>query len=764
MWKRLLRRRFRISSQLYIGIGGAAALTIAASLVGWFSFNQVGAAQSRVNEDSIPRLVAAFGVAQYSGALVAAAPSLTAASPEEFEQVSADIDEAYRTFEDQLAALEVGLNAGVEQTAPSLADEARTPSDERFTRISSNADTLISNIEAVKGDMAEIYELTDSRRALQAELAELIGSFDDIVVPAIDDQLFYTLTGYHEIGQPASPRSEHFSEAEFERYHHLSELQADISIATQLLASAFNIPDAPSLEPLRERFEASVEHIQRNLAGLEAGSSSTHINGAAASGSSTFVDANAAAIAPIFNRIVELGTSEDSVFNLIERELLLVEDQQALLARNRAITIALVTDIDALVSEARADAREVTQASTQAILRGRTLLLVISALSIGGAVLIAWLFVGRRLLRRLQTLSDWMRRMAGGDLEAQVQIGGRDEVADMAAALEVFRLHALEVQRLNLVEKLAEDLQSKNDELERVLADLHLAQDQIVAREKLAALGQLTAGVAHEIRNPLNFVKNFSEASEELLVELKEVVEEIGDDIEEDQLSYIGEISQDLSDNMERIRSHGNRADRIVHDMLMMGRDSGEWQVTNINNLVDEHARLAFHSARATDADFQLDLKYDLDPDVGEIEVIPQDLGRVVLNMVSNACYATDHKRREVESSATDDARYWPQLLLITLRKDDNIEIHINDNGSGIPDEVVDKIFNPFFTTKPTNEGTGLGLAMCSDIIRRHGGCINVNTEPGEFTDMIINLPLTPPADVLEEREEEADESESDVF
>ena len=260
--------------------------------------------------------------------------------------------------------------------------------------------------------------------------------------------------------------------------------------------------------------------------------------------------------------------------------------------------------------------------------------------------------------------------------------------------------------------------------------------------------------MAHEIRNPLNFVKNFSEASEELLSELKEVVEEIGDDIEEDQLSYIGEISQDLSDNMERIRSHGNRADRIVHDMLMMGRDSGEWQVTNINNLVDEHARLAFHSARATDADFQLDLKYDLDPNVGEIEVIPQDLGRVVLNMVSNACYATDHKRREVESSATDDARYWPQLLLITQRKDDNIEIHINDNGSGIPDEVVDKIFNPFFTTKPTNEGTGLGLAMCSDIIRRHGGSINVNTEPGEFTDMIISLPLTPPADVLEEREE----------
>ena len=256
--------------------------------------------------------------------------------------------------------------------------------------------------------------------------------------------------------------------------------------------------------------------------------------------------------------------------------------------------------------------QEATRASSQAILTGRTLLLAISAISIGGAFLIAWLYVGRVLLRRLELLSGWMLRMAGGDLESRVEIKGRDEVADMAAALEVFRRHALEVQRLNLVEKLAEEVQGKNAELERVLADLRRAQDQIVTREKLAALGELTAGVAHEIKNPLNFVKNFSEASAELLTELAETLEESSENLTEDQRSLIQEISGDLTDNLERIRSHGERANRIVQDMLAMGRGSGERRPADINGLLDEHARLAYHSARATDSNFQLDIQHDL--------------------------------------------------------------------------------------------------------------------------------------------------------
>ena len=265
-------------------------------------------------------------------------------------------------------------------------------------------------------------------------------------------------------------------------------------------------------------------------------------------------------------------------------------------------------------------------------------------------------------------------------------------------------------------------------------------------REKLAALGELTAGVAHEIRNPLNFVKNFSEGSVELIDELREVMEEGTDTLTKEQRQLIEDVLTDLSDNLTRIRSHGDRADRIVHDMLMMGRGSGELQATDINRLIDEHARLAYHSARATDPNFQLDLQQDFDPNVGELDVVPQDLGRVFLNMVSNACYATNQKRRAA-IEASDEASYSPKLLLSTRRDDDQIEIRVRDNGNGIPSDVIDKIFNPFFTTKPTDQGTGLGLAISNDIVRQHGGSVRVETEPGEFTEMIVQIPTTRPQD-----------------
>ena len=451
-------------------------------------------------------------------------------------------------------------------------------------------------------------------------------------------------------------------------------------------------------------------------------------------------------VEPLIDRLFELSVGSLSSLELLDAELRLAELQRDLLAENRGIAVDLLDEVDVFVGIANTHVEEAILDSGQAILLGKILLAALSAVSIGGAALIAWLFVGMILMRRLALLSGWMRRMAGGDLESSVELGGRDEVTEMAAALEVFRRHALEVQRLNLVESLAEELQGKNDQLESALGDLQLAQDQIVAREKLAALGELTAGVAHEIRNPLNFVKNFSEVSEELIDELKEILEEKGP-MTDERYGLIKEISGDITDNLERIRTHGNRADRIVHDMLMMGRDSSEWRATNINNLLDEHARLAYHSARATDPNFQLDIKHDFDPEMGEIEVIPQNLGRVFLNMVSNAGYATDQKRRG--SPEGDDGAYYPTLWLTTRRGEERFEIRIRDNGNGIPPDVIDKIFNPFFTTKPTEQGTGLGLAMSNDIIREHGGEIRVETQPGQFTEMIVDLPLEPRTTVM---------------
>ena len=709
--KGLAEKRYLVSTQIYFAFGGAALLTLTASLVGWYSFDQVGNFQSRVNEGSVPEMSAAFGIAQHANTLVSAGPRLTTTTgPEDYNNVAASIAESNTALVGQLALLQ-GQHAA----------------DERFARMRTHVDSLTSNTHTIQVGMVKSFPRATRIAALLAEIVEVGSQLDHILLPAIDDQFFYAMTGYGSLDEPPETRTEEFSEEEFARYRHLSELQADVSAVAQILASAFGLSAADSLEPLRERLDAARSRIAHSLDAL--GDSELRED-----------------VEPLIDRLFELGVGSLSSLELLDADLRLAELQHDLLAENRGIAVDLLDEVDVFVGIANTHVEEAILDSGQAILLGKILLAALSSVSIGGAALIAWLFVGRILMRRLALLSGWMQRMAGGDLESSVELGGRDEVTEMAGALEVFRRHAIEVQRLNLVERLAEELQGKNDQLESALGDLQLAQNQIVAREKLAALGELTAGVAHEIRNPLNFVKNFSEVSEELIDELKEILEEKGP-MTDERRGLIKEISGDITDNLERIRTHGNRADRIVHDMLMMGRDSSEWRPANINNLLDEHARLAYHSARAADPNFQLNIKQDLDPEVGEIEVIPQNLGRVFLNMVSNAGYATDEKRRIRPGAG--DGTYFPTLWLTTRRGEERIEIRIRDNGNGIPSDVIDKIFNPFFTTKPTEQGTGLGLAMSNDIIREHGGEIRVETEPGEFTEMIVDLPLEPRTTVM---------------
>lgn len=725
--KRLLAARHRIAFHLYMGIGTAVVLTMVASLVAWFSFDQVGDAQRQVNERAVPEIATAFAVAQQSGTLAAAAPRLVAAeTPMAFIEVADKVASERDDFKKQLAAL-------TQQGA----------AEQRFARIRARGDTLIANINAIEASVSKRFELRERSRGLYNDLEALQNKLIVILIPAIDDQLFYAMTGYRTLGEPPAPRAQHLSEAELSLYRDLTELQEGTTTATRLLASAFNLSDARLLEPLQERFDSTVGGIERKLAALGAGPSHSTLDRQMPKVGFRIEHAYLhSELAPTFDRLFDLGRGDEKIFALRALELQIVEQQRTLLDRNRDLSIELVAEVEGLVNTARGSAQEATQTSTQAIFTGRKLLLAINAIGIIGAILIAWLLVGRVLLRRLEFLSNRMRLMAGGDLETKIEMPGRDEVADMAAALEIFRHNSLEAQRLNLVEKLAADLEEKNATLEKVLADLQLAQDQIVMREKLAALGELTAGVAHEIQNPLNFVKNFAEVSEELLEELQEVLEEEGIQINEEQRELLNEIKSDLTDNLGRIRHHGDRANRIVRDMLQMGRGSGEARAADINDLLEEHARLAFHSARATNADFQLDIKEDLDEEVGELEVIPQDLARVFLNMVSNACYATNEKRHAPETASD----YVPTLWISTQRTPDQVEVRIRDNGKGIPADVVDKIFNPFFTTKPTDQGTGLGLALSNDIVREHGGAIKVHSEPGEFTEMTIELPAVRPS------------------
>ena len=699
--RRLAASRYRISTQLYAGISAAVAVTLGASLVAWLSFDRVDDARELVNDHILPEISAAFGIVQEAGVLLAAGPRLiAAANPEELDEIEASVRADQKSFENQLANV-IGTQA---------ADGSR--SDIRIL-----GSTLTKNIDAIAIFMEERFALAERSQRARAEIAVVQLELARILVPAIDDQLFYALTGYRTLGERPAARAEHLSETEIVHYRRLAELHADATIGTQLLASAFNLSDQRLLEPLRDRFLSTVGSFERNLSALgETPLQST--------------------IAPYFMRLRELGVGEDGAFELHSAELVLERRQQELLASNREIASQLVAKAESRLSQARQRAGIAIEASKRTILTSRTVLLVLNVLSIVGAVLIAWLFIGRVLLSRIERLSQRMRSMADGELEAEVDIAGRDEVADMAKALEVFRRHALEVQRLNLVEKLAEELRGKNDQLEATLQELRQAQDQIVSREKLAALGELTAGVAHEIKNPLNFVKNFSEASEELLEELNEVVEEAEDSLTKEQRDIITEVRQDLVENLGRIRQHGERADRIVRDMLAMGRDASDMEPTDINALLDQHARLAFHSARNSDSDFQLAIEQNFDPNMGEVSVVAQDMGRVFLNMFTNACYATNERR------ATESGDYTPTLWITSRRLEDRVEIVVRDNGSGIPPEVVEKIFNPFFTTKPTDQGTGLGLSLSNDIIRQHGGTIGVESKPGEFTEMTVTIPL----------------------
>jgi signal transduction histidine kinase len=284
--------------------------------------------------------------------------------------------------------------------------------------------------------------------------------------------------------------------------------------------------------------------------------------------------------------------------------------------------------------------------------------------------------------------------------------------------------------------RLLSELRQRTDDLTTSLEDLRTTQDRLVQTQKLASLGQLTAGIAHEIKNPLNFVNNFSGVSVELIDELQEALQRVqADDRTRNEIS---ELADTLRDNLGKIVQHGRRADAIVKNMLLHSREgSGEHRPVDINAIVDEALNLAYHGARAEKQDFTITLQRSFDPEAGQADVFPQDITRVLLNLISNGFYAATRRRGTIGSEG-----FQPTVAAATRSLGDRVEIGIRDNGTGIPPEVKEKMFNPFFTTKPAGEGTGLGLSISYDIIvKQHAGSIEVDTQPGEFTEIRIILP-----------------------
>jgi len=293
------------------------------------------------------------------------------------------------------------------------------------------------------------------------------------------------------------------------------------------------------------------------------------------------------------------------------------------------------------------------------------------------------------------------------------------------AAGESLPVKALKAQN----EELKRQVSIRTEELNKSLNDLKATQQQLIQSEKMASLGELTAGIAHEIQNPLNFVNNFSEVNEELIKELKN--EAVKGNLEE-----VKAIANDIEFNSEKISHHGKRADAIVKGMLQHSRSSsGQKELTDINALANEYLRLAYHGLRAKDKSFNATIKTDLDETIGKLNIVPQEIGRVILNLITNAFYTVSEKKKQ----AGDD--YQPTVTVNTKKMNDAIEVTVKDNGNGIPSKVLDKIFQPFFTTKPTGQGTGLGLSLSYDIVKAHGGELKVETKEGEGSEFVIHLP-----------------------
>ncbi len=301
--------------------------------------------------------------------------------------------------------------------------------------------------------------------------------------------------------------------------------------------------------------------------------------------------------------------------------------------------------------------------------------------------------------------------------------------------LKIAEAHALQAEQDLIAIKEAKQ------KAEEALTELQATQKQLIQSEKMASLGELTAGIAHEIQNPLNFVNNFSEVSKELLDEMKEAIEK--GDTEEAK-----DIMNDVIQNLEKINHHGKRADGIVKGMLQHSRSSsGQKEATDINALADEYLRLSYHGLRAKDKSFNATLKTDFDSSIGLINIIPQDMGRVILNLITNAFYVVNEKMKaeggkQSASASSAGQLYEPTVEVSTKKDKDKVEVKVKDNGNGIPQKILDKIFQPFFTTKPTGQGTGLGLSLSYDIVKAHGGELKVETMEGEGSEFIVELPL----------------------
>lgn len=371
----------------------------------------------------------------------------------------------------------------------------------------------------------------------------------------------------------------------------------------------------------------------------------------------------------------------------------------------------------------------VTLTATAAV-QGNLTLLGLSATTLVVEVLLTALLF--RVGLRTIAVEAWIRRLGMGDFDYRIEPRGSDEVSKACLALETLRMNCIKAMQLDLVTQLSEEIRVRNRELEQAMSELRESQDQIISQQKLAELGELSSGVAHQMRNPLQFIANFTGASREIAAELGEVLE--GPE-PLDRPQALGLVN-DIADNLGRVEHHSARIKGILSSMMIYDRGTGGgFRSVNLNRLLEEQTNLGYQAIQSYEPGFEAQVSFRLDPAVEEVIAVPEDLARVVVNLVMNACQAMVGKRQE------QGGGYQPELWVATERSEEVIIVSVKDNGTGMGEETRSRMFNPFFTTWPTGRNTGLGLSLVWDIVREHGGTIEAESEPGEGTEITLHLP-----------------------
>ena len=364
---------------------------------------------------------------------------------------------------------------------------------------------------------------------------------------------------------------------------------------------------------------------------------------------------------------------------------------------------------------------------------GDSTLIWLSATALGMMVAMTGLTVWSGV--RTVAVEMWIRRLGMGDFEFRIEARGKDEIALACMSLETLRESSIRAMQVDRVQQLSGELREKNGELEQALVDLRQSQDRIISQQKLAELGELSAGVAHEMRNPLQFILNFSSSSREIVKDLGEMLEQ-RDRVDWDEVK---ELVGDLESNTERVLHHSGRATGIVSAMLTLDRGvGGAFRPVDLNELLVEQTHLAHRAVQSYEAGFGAEIGMELESGLEEIVAVPEDIARVIANVVTNACQSMAERGRLEEEG------YKPEMVVGTASMEDGVTIVVRDNGMGMTQEVIAKMFNPFFTTRDTARNTGLGLSLSYDVVREHGGEIYAESEPGEYAEVRVVLPRHP--------------------